>query len=143
MRWPRKVRFRFLREQMGFSLLEVLIALGILAAIGVVFMTSLNTAHRSVGMLDEQTQAEALARSQLEQIKDVPYQDSEGGGWYLNERIVDLPFQYSMSINVQDITPTPTLQVNTLQEITVSVSRPTGDGGDKPILSVSTYKVKE
>lgn len=143
MRWPRKIRFRFLREQTGFSLLEVLIALGILAAIGVVFMTSLSTAHRSVGALDEQTQAEALIRSQLEKIKDVPYQDSEGSGWYQDQRIVDLPPQYSLSINVQDITPTPTLQVNTLQEITVSVSRPTGDGGDRPIFSVSTYKVKE
>ncbi len=143
MGWPRKVRFRFLREQTGFALLEVLIAVGILAAIGVVFMTSLNTAHRSVGMLDEQTQAEALARSQLEKIKDAPYQDSEGSGWYQDQLIVDLPPQYSMSINVQDITPTPTLQVNTLQEITVSVSRPTGDGGDRTILSVSTYRTKK
>ena len=121
---------------MGFSLLEVLIALGILAAIGVVFMTSLSTAHRSVGMLDEQTQAEALVRSQLEDIKDSTYQD-------VYPVTVNLPPQYSVSINVQDITFTPTLQVNTLQEITVSVSRPTGDGGNRLILSVSTYKVKE
>jgi hypothetical protein len=105
-------------------------------------MTSLGTAYRSVGVLDEQTQAEALARSQIEKIKDAPYQDSEGSGWYLNERIVDLPPQYSVSINVQDITPIPTLQENTLQEITVSVLRP-ANGGDRAIFSVKFYRTKK
>ena len=143
MRWPRKIRFRFLREQTGFSLLEVLIALGILAAIGVVFMTSLSTAHRSVGALDEQTQAEALIRSQLEKIKDVPYQDSEGSGWYQDQRIVDLPPQYSLSINVQDITPNPSPQLTTLHAITVSLSRPTGGLTPNRPDPAPPYKVKE
>jgi prepilin-type N-terminal cleavage/methylation domain-containing protein len=142
MGWPLKGKFKLFQEQRGFSLIELLVAVGILAAIGVVFMTSLGTAHRSVGVLDEQTQAEALARSQIEKIKDAPYQDSEGSGWYLNERIVDLPPQYSVSINVQDITPIPTLQENTLQEITVSVLRP-ANGGDRAIFSVKFYRTKK
>ncbi len=93
-------------------------------------------------MLDEQTQAEALARSQMEKIKEAVYQESEDGGWYLNERIVSLPPQYSISINVE----VPTIvsaNTTTLQEIPVSVSRPTGDGGDRTILSVSTYRTKK
>jgi len=137
MRWLLKGKFKLFRGQTGFSLIEVTFAVGLLAIIGVVFIGSLNTAYRSVGVLDEKIQAEALARSQMEYIKDSPYNDS--GNYTVT---VDLPTQYSMSINVQDITPTPTLQENTLQEIKVSVSRPTGEG-DRPIFSVSTYKVKE
>jgi len=120
--------------------LEILIAVGILSVIGVVFIGSLNTAYRSVGVVDEKTQAEALARSQMEDIKDSTYQDS--GNYTVT---VDLPTQYSLSINAEVI-DTPTCETdgncNTLQEITVSVSRPTGDG-DRPIFSVSTYKAKE
>ena len=137
MRWLLKGKFKLFRGQTGFSLIEVTFAVGLLAIIGVVFIGSLNTAYRSVGVLDEKIQAEALARSQMEYIKDSPYNDS--GNYTVT---VDLPTQYSMSINVQDITPTPTLQENTLQVIKVSVSRPTGEG-DRPIFSVSTYKVKE
>ncbi len=137
MRWLLKGKFKLFREQTGFTLIEIMFAVGLLAVIGVVFIGSLNTAYRSVGVLDEQIQAEALARSQMEDIKDSTYQDS--GNYTVT---VDLPTQYSMSINVQDITPTPTLQENTLQEIKVSVSRPTGEG-DRPIFSVSTYKAKE
>lgn len=117
--------------------MEILIAVGILSVIGVVFIGSLNTAYRSVGVLDEQTQAEALARSQMEIIKDSTYQDS---GNY-TALTIDLPTQYSLSINVE----VPTIvsaNTTTLQEIKVSVSRPTGEG-DRPIFSVSTYKVKE
>lgn len=116
--------------------MEILIAVGILSVIGVVFIGSLNTAYRSVGVLDEQTQAEALARSQMEDIKDSTYQDS--GNYTVT---VDLPPQYSISIDVE----VPTIvsaNTTTLQEIKVSVSRPTGEG-DRPIFSVSTYKVKE
>ena len=137
MRWLLKGKFKLFRGQTGFTLIEVTFAVGLLALIGVVFIGSLNTAYRSVGVLDEKIQAEALARSQMEDIKDSTYNDS--GNYTVT---VDLPTQYSMSINVQDITPTPTLQENTLQEIKVSVSRPTGEG-DRPIFSVSTYKVKE
>ncbi len=137
MRWLLKGNLRLFREQKGISLLEILIAVGILSVIGVVFIGSLNTAYRSVGVLDEQTQAEALARSQMEDIKDSTYQDS--GNYTVT---VDLPTQYSISIDVE----VPTIvsaNTTTLQEITVSVSRPTGDGGNRPLLSISTYKVKE
>jgi len=136
MRWLLKGNLRLFREQKGISLLEILIAVGILSVIGVVFIGSLNTAYRSVGVLDEQTQAEALARSQMEDIKDSTYQDS--GNYTVT---VDLPPQYSISIDAE----VPTIvsaNTTTLQEITVSVSRPTGEG-DRPIFSVSTYKVKE
>ena len=65
-----KLCFRLSREQAGISFIETLVGLSILATIGVIFMTSLGTAYRSAGILDEKLQAEALARSQLEKIKE-------------------------------------------------------------------------
>lgn len=149
VRQVEKGRLRPFRGQSGFSLIEVLVAVGILAVIGVTFIAAMYTAHGSVGLLHEQSQAEALARSQLEYIKNSPYDES---GEY--PVTVDLPYQYGMSINVG--TPTcvevvsdncSTVEeivgdnVTTVQEITVTVFR-TGGEGDRPVFSVACYKSK-
>ena len=144
-----KLWFRLSRKQAGISFIETLVGLSILATIGVIFMTSLGTAYKSAGMLDEKLQAEVLARSQLEKIKEAPYQESEGSGWYQDELIVDLPPQYSIIISVtpptcvgtaEDCTPLEELigePITTIQEITVSIYH-----GGKSVLSVACYKVK-
>jgi len=135
------------RSQYGFNLIEVLVAVAILGAIGVVFIAAMTTANRSLGVLDEKTQAEALIRSQLDGIKLAPYLDA--GNYAVT---VTLPPQYSMTINVEspqkigiNQTPLDVLEgypVTTLQEITVSIFR-AGDGADRFVLSIGTYKVKE
>jgi len=147
MRWLRKVKFRSFQGKRGFSLIEVVVAVTILAAIGVTFISAIDSGSRSVRILDEKTQAEALIRSQLDDIKASPY--LEDGNYTVT---VTLPPQYSMTINVEspqqvgiDRIPLEELveyPVTTLQEITVSVFR-TGNGGDRIVLSVSTYKVKD
>ncbi len=142
-----KGRLRPFRGQSGFTLIEVVVAVAILAAIGVTFIGAIDTGYRSVRILDEKTQAEALIRSQLDDIKVSPYLDS--GNYTVT---VTLPPQYSMTINVEPpqqigVNRTPLEElvgypVTTIQEITVSVFR-TGNDGDRPVLSVGAYKVKE
>lgn len=154
MRQLRKAGFRPFRGQRGLTLVEVLVTVAILAAIGVAFMVAMTTAQRSVGVLDEQTQAKALAHSQLEQIKALPYPEDEavvGTGVY--PVTVALPPQYSMVINVtrptcigeaDNCTPLEELtgdEVVYIQEITVSVFRP-GSEGDRLVFSLSCYKSK-
>jgi len=156
MRQLVKDRFRPFRGQKGLTLVEVVVAVAILGAIGVAFMTAMTTAQKGVGVLDEKTQAKALAHSQLEQIKNAPYPVEEpfyGTDVYLVA--VDLPTQYSMVINVvpptcigetDNCTPLEELlpeedNVQYIQEITVSVFR-TGSEGDRPVFSLSCYKSK-
>jgi prepilin-type N-terminal cleavage/methylation domain-containing protein len=145
MGWPLKGKFKLFQEQKGFTLIEVLVAVAILAAIGVVFMTSLGTAYRSVGVLDEQTQAEALARSQIEDIKNSAWlEDGQYPG------TIDLPPQYSIVISVDEAVTgehNPSTwgadgTYNTLKEITVSVLRPV-NGGDGAIFSIKFYRTKK
>lgn len=145
MGWPLKGKFKLFQEQKGFTLIELLVAVGILAAIGVVFMTSLGTAYRSVGVLDEQTQAEALARSQIEDIKNSAWlTDGQYPG------TIDLPPQYSIVISVDEAVTgehNPSTwgadgTYDTLKEITVSVLRPV-NGGDGAIFSIKFYRTKK
>lgn len=160
MRQLGKVRFGPFRGQRGFSLIEILVAVGILAFIGVAFMTSMSTAYKSVGVLDEKTLAESLAWSQLEQIKNAPFESSDVSAYprtdmYQDYLITDLPPQYSISIHVEtptcigeadNCTPLKDMagigdEVEHIQEIKVSVFRTESDG-DRPVFSVSCYKSK-
>ena len=45
-----KVRFRFIQEQKGFSLIEVVVVVAILGVIGVVFMSAMATSFRNTGI---------------------------------------------------------------------------------------------
>jgi prepilin-type N-terminal cleavage/methylation domain-containing protein len=57
----------------GFTLIEVLIALAILAIVAVAFLSALATASTALILGDERTTAESLARTQLEYVKSQNY----------------------------------------------------------------------
>ena len=62
----------------GFTLIEVLIALALFAIIGIVFAGGLATASRAVLIADVRTNAESLARTEMEYVKT---QDYSTGNW--------------------------------------------------------------
>lgn len=77
-------RFQFLLRQSqdrcldekGISLVETVIALGLLGFIGVVFMTGLYVISNNTGVYQELVTASALAQSQMEEIKAASYDPS-------------------------------------------------------------------
>ena len=121
----------------------VLVAVGILAAIGTGLLTALNTNYKATRILDEQVTAVNLATTYFEAIKTMPYADT-----YPNaEDIITVPTQYNVNIDIDftsdsypddGITWVDTSTDETLQRITVTISR---EGGE-PVLSMCAFKTK-
>jgi len=60
-------------RQQGFSLIEVLVALGILAAIAVIFLMGMSTSSQAAMVSQRSTTADSLAKSQMDSIKEQDY----------------------------------------------------------------------
>ena len=57
----------------GMTLIEVLVALGIIAAVAVVFLLGMSTSSKAVMVSQESVAADSLAKSQMESIKSQDY----------------------------------------------------------------------
>ena len=88
------------RRSAGFTLIEVLVALGLFAIIGIVFAGGLATASRAVITADVRTNAESLARTQMEYLKQQDYKDEnqlvDGEALYLKIASADIPDDYEI-----------------------------------------------
>ncbi len=80
----------------GFTLIEVLIALALFAIIAIVFAGGLSTASRAVLTADVRATAESLARTQMEYVKELDYNDVLDDGEALYAKIDgdDIPERY-------------------------------------------------
>jgi len=65
-----------MKNEKGFSLIEVMIAIALLGIIGVAFLGALATASTALFIADERATAESLARSQMEFVKNQDYKDA-------------------------------------------------------------------
>jgi len=91
-----------IKNEKGISLIEVLIALAILGLVAAAFLSGLATASRALIIADERTTAESLARSQMEYVKNQPYERAEDDGEVTYDKIDDddIPDGYAIwSIN--------------------------------------------
>jgi prepilin-type N-terminal cleavage/methylation domain-containing protein len=122
-----RTRKAFRGRSHGFTLIEVLVALALFAIIGIVFAGGLATASRAVFTGDVRTNAESLARTQMEYVKSHGY-DSAGN--YTPQ----VPPQYE---NTGYSATIAALELETgLQEITVTVSH---EG--RQVITLVGYKV--
>jgi len=122
----------------GFTLVEELVALGIVAIGLAVVLLAIGTASVGLRETDEHVFAENLARSQLEQLQTATYSANPTAVPY---PIVSAPAGYAVGLTVEYWTApngpfTATLRNDGMQRITVSISH---DG--QPVLDVAGYKV--
>jgi len=143
MRWLGKERLRFLREQKGFTLVETLVAVAIMAAIGVGLLTALDTNARATRTLDEKVVATNLATAYIEAVKAMPYAET----YPEPENLITIPPQYIVSVDIDfssdgtsgdGIDWVDTYTDENIQKLTVTVSREDGNH----VLTVCAFKTK-
>jgi prepilin-type N-terminal cleavage/methylation domain-containing protein len=145
---------RLVSGQKGTTLIEVLIAIAILGMIAVPFLTALSTSSRGIIIADERTTAESLVRSEMEYVKNSPY-NSTGFSYEIpatpdnpppwDESRTALDDRYAgYSVNVTGVPIDPDTGEalssgdKNIQNITVRVYH---WGEDEPVLTTSTYKI--
>ncbi len=109
-----------LKAQHGYNLIEVLIGLGILAMVAGVFLVATSTTSRLVMISHEQVSAEGLAKSQMESIKEEPYNSDN----QTYTKLAVIPAGYDIDIAVQKMDPREdgTGTDQGLQKITITVT---------------------
>jgi prepilin-type N-terminal cleavage/methylation domain-containing protein len=110
-----------MKGEEGLTLIEVVIAMAILAIIATAFLSALSGASRAVFVADERTVAESLARSQMEYImsKSVSYNGTYADPQHMYTP-APIPSQYaaySATIYVSPLPGNPT----GIQKIAVTI----------------------
>ena len=108
------------KNEKGFSLIEVVIALLLMGIIGIALLIGLATASKAIFIADERATAESLARSQMESVKEQPYDTAAdydagvpGSGEVTYAKITGIPGGYTIwsvdraGVTVEDIIGVP------------------------------------
>ena len=114
-------------RESGVSLIETTVALAVLGAIAVTFLSGVTTTSKAAFITDERATAESLAQSQMEWVQNASY-NATG---YLPASIPTSSDYTNYSANI-----TAQLLSSGLQKITVTVKH-----SDEPVLTLESYKV--
>lgn len=106
-------------DERGMTLVEVLVALAILAAVAGVFLTAISTTSKAVMVGQEHVNAESLAKSQMESIQQQNYHED-----LQYDKITQIPTTYAIDINVVLLDPRMDQQGDDqdLQKIIITVT---------------------
>ena len=127
-----------LGNQKGLTLVEVLIALTVFAAISVSLFIALNVSHKTTHSVNEQTTAESLTRAELEYIKSCDYDAENNPPVYGVDPDLVIPAKYSIEVTAERLDPEGdgTENDDGIQKVTVEIYY---DG--ELVLTTVSYKV--
>jgi len=110
------------RTELGFAMIEIVVALAIIGIAGVCFLTALTTVSKSTVTVDECSIAQSLAVSQLEYAISQSYDDTGNPPQYT--ALNDAPDGWSVSVSATRLDPENdgTGDDDGIQEVTVLVN---------------------
>ena len=98
----------------GFTLIEVVIAMGLLGIIGAAVLAALSYASTMLIIADRRATAESLAKTQMEYVKSQEYVPAPNGGVGNYSIIADIPAGYAIWSANRTIPPDPPPLVDTV-----------------------------
>jgi prepilin-type N-terminal cleavage/methylation domain-containing protein len=116
-----------IKSEKGFSLIEVLVAVAIIASVGVAIFSGLTLSTNILTKTDTNETAKELAVSQMEFVKTTWWNDTL---YHIDNSTVPGGF------SIPDITPVP-LKDGNLQKITIIVKQ-----NSKEVYRLEDYKVR-
>jgi len=121
----------------GFSLIEVAMGLALISIIALTFLSGLFTAAKAIFIADERATSESLARSQMEYVKNQPYDDLNNPPQYI--LLSGIPEGYEIVISSERLDPTGdgTGNDDGVQKIAVTVSH----HDESQVIVLEDYKV--
>jgi prepilin-type N-terminal cleavage/methylation domain-containing protein len=75
----------YIKSENGFTLIETIVALAIMAMIIVAFFIAMSTSGKALLIAQERTTAESIARSVMESVKQMEYYSEDGSYTYVSE----------------------------------------------------------
>jgi len=121
-----------MKTEKGFALIETLVSIAILGAVGVIFLSGLATASKSTIVADEKTTAQSLLVSQLEWVRKCAY-EYEASEYPAAEIPTETDYTgYSAAISAQPVDSPD----GGVQKITITIMR-----HDEQVITMDTYKV--
>jgi len=115
-----------MKSERGFSLVEVVIAIALLGIVGVAFLGGLSTASKAIFIADERATAESLARTQMEYVRNQPYDADTTHNPPQYSKIPNIPAGYDIDVSAVRLDPKGdgTTNDDGIQKITVKVYHP-------------------
>ncbi len=66
-----------MKDEKGFGLMEVALAIALLGVVAVAFLNALATGSRAIMIADERATSESLARTQMEYVRSLEYSSAD------------------------------------------------------------------
>jgi len=95
----------FLSNSRGLTLVETLVALAILGIVAGIFMMGLSVSSKSIMVSEKRVTAESLAKSEVEYIKNLAYDDTNNPPVYTVDPDLTLPTGYNISVSAERLDP--------------------------------------
>jgi prepilin-type N-terminal cleavage/methylation domain-containing protein len=134
---------RAVKDEKGFNLMEVALAMVLMGGLAVLYLGYLATGSRAIFIADERATAESLARTQMEYVRQQDYDADLDHDPPIYDTIPNIPDGFEISVNAERLNPKDDGEDNDdgIQSITVVVSHIV-EGEPKEIYALEGYRAR-